>query len=85
MFFLGLWTLLYTLDGMTLYNGMGLSLAAMTTVGPGFGIVGAVENYSDLSNWSKIVTMLAMLMGRLEMFSILALFTPEFWHRERGW
>lgn len=85
MFFLGLWTLLYTLDGMSLYDGMGLSLAAMTTVGPGFGIVGAVENYGGLSSWSKIVTMLAMLMGRLEMFSILALFTPEFWHRERGW
>ncbi|MDO4204028.1 MAG: TrkH family potassium uptake protein [Selenomonadaceae bacterium] len=85
MFFLGLWTLCYTLDGMSLYDGMGLSLAAMTTVGPGFGMVGATENYANLSNWSKIVTMLAMLMGRLEMFSILALFTPEFWHRERGW
>ena len=40
-------------------------LAAMTTVGPGFGIVGAVENYSALSNWSKIVTMLALLIGNV--------------------
>ncbi len=85
MFFLALWTLLYTLDGMKLYDSLGLSLASMTTVGPGFGLVGPTESYAGLSSWSKIVTLLAMLMGRLEMFSILALFTPEFWHKDRGW
>lgn len=85
IFFLALWTILYTIDGMKLYDSLGLSLASMTTVGPGFGLVGPMGSYANLSSWSKIVTLLAMLMGRLEMFSILALFTPDFWHRSRGW
>ncbi len=53
--------------------------ASMNNLGPGLGDVSA--NYSSVSDAGKLLLSLAMLMGRLEIFTLLVLFTPEFWKR----
>jgi trk system potassium uptake protein TrkH len=53
--------------------------ATLNGVGPGLGVVGAVENYSHFQPTSKLLFVLLMLLGRLELFVILVLFLPRFW------
>jgi trk system potassium uptake protein len=55
--------------------------ATLGNVGPGFGAVGAVGNYSSLSDFSKIVLSMCMIIGRLEIYPILLLGVPSFWKR----
>ncbi|MDD2472012.1 MAG: TrkH family potassium uptake protein [Dehalococcoidales bacterium] len=54
-------------------------VACIGNVGPGFGMVGAVENYAFIPFAGKAVLILLMLAGRLEVFTILVLFMPSFW------
>ena len=63
-------------DQVTAYSAVA---ACMNNLGPGLGDVAA--NYSSLSDMSKWVLSLAMLFGRLEIFTLLVLFTPYFWRR----
>ena len=53
--------------------------ATLNGVGPGFGIVGESENYAHFHAASKFVLTWLMLLGRLEIFTILVLFVPQFW------
>lgn len=50
-------------------------------VGPGLGIVGPARNFADLQPMSKLVLVAAMLLGRLEVYPILLLFSVRFWRR----
>lgn len=62
------------------------SLSAVATslgnVGPGIGDVGPVNNFSAVPPVGKWVLSILMLLGRLELFTVLILFTPFFWKRE---
>ncbi len=53
--------------------------ATLNNVGPGLGVVGATENYSNFSFLSKSLFIWLMMLGRLEIFPILVLFAPRFW------
>ena len=53
--------------------------ATLNGVGPGLGVIGAVENYSHFQPASKLLFVLLMLLGRLELFVVLVLFLPPFW------
>ncbi len=65
------------LDDVTAISGAAASLA---NVGPGLGsIIGPSGNYAPLSDAAKWVLSASMLLGRLEIFAILVLFTPKFW------
>ncbi|HNQ21825.1 MAG TPA: TrkH family potassium uptake protein [Phycisphaerae bacterium] len=55
------------------------SVATLCNIGPGLGMVGAVENYGWFTAGSKIVMCLLMALGRLEIFAIAVLFFPRFW------
>ena len=51
-------------------------------MGPGLGdIIGPNGNFSNLSNFSKWILSLAMILGRLELFAVLVLFIPSFWRK----
>ena len=52
-------------------------VATMNNLGPSLGAVST--NYASISDVGKITLSLAMLMGRLEVFTVLVLFTPTFW------
>ncbi|NRB14236.1 MAG: TrkH family potassium uptake protein [Rhizobiales bacterium] len=65
------------LDDITAISG---AASAMANVGPGLGeIIGPSGNYAPLPDSAKWVLSAAMLLGRLEIFTILVLFTPRFW------
>ena len=54
-------------------------IATLNNIGPGLGTVGATCNYAHFSWWSKLLFLWLMMLGRLELFSILVLFVPGFW------
>ena len=53
--------------------------AALNNLGPGLGDVSS--NFASVGTMAKSVSIAAMLLGRLEIFTLLVLFTPTFWHR----
>ncbi len=53
--------------------------ATLNNIGPGLGVVGATENYSNFSFLSKSMFIWLMMLGRLEIFPILVLLAPRFW------
>ena len=74
---LGLAVSAYNIDILTAYSGVG---QAMGNVGPGLGpIIGPAGNFASLQDGAKWLIAIAMLMGRLELLTILVLFTPTFW------
>lgn len=65
------------LDMMTAVSG---ALTALANVGPGLGpIIGPAGNFASLSDPVKMVLVLGMLLGRLEILTVLVLLTPVFW------
>lgn len=60
-------------------TSFGSVITTMGGIGPGFGLVGPTSNFSMLSDASKILLSFTMLIGRLEIFPVLTLFTGWFW------
>lgn len=67
--------------GLDFLTAIGASAASVGNIGPGLGGVGPVENYSLIPDGGKIILVFEMIIGRLELFTILILFTPYFWRR----
>ncbi|NND07949.1 MAG: TrkH family potassium uptake protein [Saprospiraceae bacterium] len=65
--------------GLDLLSSMGAVATSLGNVGPGIGAVGPLDNFAGLNDPTKWVLMFLMLLGRLELFTILILFTPYFW------
>ncbi|MGL4524360.1 MAG: TrkH family potassium uptake protein [Spirochaetia bacterium] len=57
------------------------SISALGNIGPSFGALGPMETYSSLPNYVKIALGLGMIVGRLEIFTVFAIFIPIFWRR----
>ncbi len=71
--------LILVADGLDQVTAFSAVAACMNNLGPGLGEVAL--NYNGLSDLSKYVLSFAMLLGRLEIFTLLVLFTPYFWRR----
>lgn len=56
-------------------------LSALGNIGPGLGTVGPTETYTEIPAAGKLVLALCMLVGRLEVFTVLVLFFPSFWRK----
>jgi len=67
--------------GYDLVTSLSASLTAVGNVGPGLGEVGPYDNFTHFSSPVKLTLSIAMLAGRLELFTILILFHPDFWRR----
>jgi len=66
------------LDPVTAFTAV---VACVNNIGPGLGEVGPATNFSGLTDFQTWVCTLAMLLGRLELLSVLVLLTPSFWRR----
>ena len=66
-------------DGRSIETSFSAVTACINNIGPGFGDVGPTGNFLGFSYVSKIVLILDMLLGRLEIFPILLLFYPTVW------
>ena len=70
-----------SLDNFSMETNISAVLACLNNIGPGFGVVGPTGNYAAFSYPSKVVLMLDMLIGRLEIFPILLLLYPGTWKK----
>lgn len=69
-------------NGIDITTAATASAATLNNIGPGLARVGATHNYAWFTDSSKIVMSVLMLLGRLEMFTIVALFSPRFWRAD---
>lgn len=67
--------------GLDLVSSLTGAIACITNTGPGLGRVGPAGNYASLSDLQKWILALTMLLGRLELFTLLVVFSPAFWRK----
>ena len=74
-------SLLLAATGMDLVSSGAAVIACLSNIGPGLGSVGPVDNFAHVPAFAKSVLIVCMLMGRLELFTVLVLFFPSFWRK----
>lgn len=78
-------SLILTLGGMSVEDAIFGVASCVSSVGPAFGSIGATSTYANVSSLGKIALALAMLLGRLELFTVLALLRSEYWRKSKRW
>ena len=73
--------LLLTMMGLDWLEAFVAALSALSNVGPAIGSMGPVGNYAAVPALGKYLLSFLMLAGRLELYTVLALFLPSFWRR----
>jgi trk system potassium uptake protein TrkH len=76
--------MLLTWIGMDVLTAVGASAASVGNIGPGLGAVGATDNYGWISDPGLAVISFLMLVGRLEIYTVLLLFHPDTWKRQHA-
>lgn len=74
-------TLVLALGGFDVMTSLSATLATLGNIGPGFSLVGPAFNYGFFPDWITAWLSFVMLLGRLEIFTVLVLFTRSFWRR----
>jgi trk system potassium uptake protein TrkH len=69
------------MSGLDFDSAFSAIVAAINNTAHGLGTVGPVRNYHSLTQFQTWVCTVAMLLGRLEIFSVIVLFTPAFWRK----
>jgi trk system potassium uptake protein len=83
LYFMSVVTLTFALviSGLDFISAFSAVIACINNAGPGLGVVGPASNFGVLTDFQTWVCTLAMLLGRLEIFTLLIIFTPRFWQR----
>lgn len=68
-------------SGLDLVSAGASVIATLGNIGPGLGSVGPADNYAHILPSGKIVLVICMLLGRLELFTVLVLVFPSFWRK----
>ena len=74
-------SLLMLASGLDVVTAVSAIIACLNNIGPGMGKVGPASNYAVLTDFQIWLCSLAMMLGRLELLSVMVLFTPQFWRR----
>ena len=75
-------TTLLSINGLNFITAISAAATSISNVGPGLGdIIGPNGNFSQLTNFSKWILSVGMILGRLELFAVLVLFIPSFWRK----
>lgn len=74
-------SLLVAASGLDLVSAAAAVIACLANIGPGLGSVGPIDNFAHVPDFGKTVLIVCMLMGRLELFTVLVLFFPSFWRK----
>lgn len=75
-------TIVISLEGLDLVTSFTSVAATLGNIGPGLNLVGPASNFGAFSNLSKVYFSVLMLLGRLELFTVLALLAPRNWRQE---
>jgi len=83
LYFMSVATLTFALliSGLDFISAFSAIIACINNAGPGLGVVGPASNFGVLTDFQTWVCTVAMLVGRLEIFTVLIIFTPRFWQR----
>jgi trk system potassium uptake protein TrkH len=74
-------SVILTFLGLDFMSDLGAAASSLGNIGPALGSVSPVDIFSHLSNSAKWFCAFLMLIGRLELFTVLILFTPFFWRK----
>jgi trk system potassium uptake protein TrkH len=74
-------TLLFAATGLDILTGFSAAAASLANLGPGLHEVGPASNFASLTDVQTWLCVALMLLGRLELFTILVFFTPAFWRK----
>ncbi len=77
----GLCSVLLAGTGVDLITSITAVASAIGNIGPGFGLVGPVDNYAQMPCMGKYLLIWCMLLGRLEIFTVIIMLVPEFWRK----
>ncbi|MEO7773769.1 MAG: potassium transporter TrkG [Steroidobacteraceae bacterium] len=69
------------LSNMDFISAFTAVLGSLNNAGPGLGVVGPMHNYATLTDFQTWICIVAMFLGRIELFTVLVLFTPAFWRK----
>lgn len=75
--------LFISLENVDMVTATSSVIACISNIGPGFEMVGPTLNYSFYSGASKILLSILMIAGRLELYTIVLLFTPVYWNKKK--
>lgn len=81
LFIFGIGSVILAITGLDSTSAMGSVAACLANIGPGLNVTGPVSNYSSVTDLGKWVLSFIMLLGRLEIFTILILFSPALWKK----
>lgn len=81
LFVVALGVLVLSMSGIPFMESIGGMITCLGGVGPGLGAVGPAGNFAHIPDFSKWFLSFVMLLGRLELFTVLVLFTPAFWKK----
>jgi trk system potassium uptake protein TrkH len=79
MIIFGISTIIFMVVEPDLETAMGAVATSLGNIGPGLGKVGPMFSYSEVHPFGKWFLSFLMLLGRLELFTILVMFSPAFW------
>ena len=74
-------TLLLTASGLDVVSAFSAAVASLNNTGPGLGQVGPATTYANLTDTQTWICSFAMLLGRLELFTLMVVLTPAFWRK----
>lgn len=78
-------SLVLTLSGLNVEDAIFGVASCLSSVGPAFGSIGATSTYANVTWLGKLALALAMLLGRLELFTVLALLRSDYWRSSKRW
>ena len=71
--------IIFSSFNIDIVTSLSASASSIGNIGPGLGLIGPTDNWGHLPSQLKILSALLMLLGRLEIFTIMVLFTRIFW------
>lgn len=81
MLVFGISSVILSLFTPDLATACSAAITCLSNVGPGFGDVGPMNNFSGFNDFAKIFLSILMMIGRLEIFTVMVLFTKAFWKK----
>ena len=74
-------SVIYSITGLDVETSLTAAASAIGNIGPGLGSIGPSNNWAHLTDFAKWVSSFTMLMGRLEIFTVVVLFSRSFWRK----
>ena len=71
--------LIISVNGLDMVSSLAISASSIGNIGPGLGSIGPSTDWGSLNDFSKLLAMFCMLLGRLEIFTVIVLFSRTYW------